>query len=240
MAGVILLETAVPFDAAEWIGVGNLYKGVPVEVSDACCDARKIPADLQATFPSTTLPVTEFLVLQLPDILEGHQKISTQTDEWFSSELPNCDSISTLWSSSIPALSFLRLPTKMDERRHLGFEPPQKIYKTLWEAGKSLFYFPLHVNGNHWIMFHVDFKRNVLGYGDSFGKKSAGSEFMPHLTRWLGSPFHCAFKNLGDMLPHPSQGDFIHCGIYAANTLEPAKGRKGATGPPEPWKKPAS
>jgi hypothetical protein len=108
MAGVILLETAVPFDAAEWIGVGNLYKGVPVEVSDACCDARKIPADLQATFPSTTLPVTEFLVLQLPDILEGHQKISTQTDEWFSSELPNCDSISTLWSSSIPALSFLR------------------------------------------------------------------------------------------------------------------------------------
>jgi hypothetical protein len=79
MAGVILLETAVPFDAAKWIGVRKLYKDIPIEVSDACCDARKIPADLQVTFPSTTIPVTEFLALQLPDILDSRQKISTQT-----------------------------------------------------------------------------------------------------------------------------------------------------------------
>jgi hypothetical protein len=44
MAGVILLETAVPFDAAEWIGVRKLYKDVTIEVSDACCDTRKINA----------------------------------------------------------------------------------------------------------------------------------------------------------------------------------------------------
>ncbi|KAJ7865107.1 hypothetical protein B0H14DRAFT_2574008 [Mycena olivaceomarginata] len=108
MADAILVETAVPFDAAEWVGarkLNKLNKDVPIEVSDACCDSRKIPADLQATFPSTTIPVTEFLALQLPDILDGHQ---TQTYEWFSSKPPNCDSIPTLWSSSIPVLSFIR------------------------------------------------------------------------------------------------------------------------------------
>ncbi|KAJ7790518.1 hypothetical protein B0H14DRAFT_2625957 [Mycena olivaceomarginata] len=55
---------------------------------------------------------------------------------------------------------------------------------------------------------------------DSFGKKSAGSQFTPHLAKWLKSSFHATFMNLGDMLPHPHQGDFVHCGIYAANTLE--------------------
>ncbi|KAJ7302393.1 hypothetical protein DFH08DRAFT_977964 [Mycena albidolilacea] len=57
MADVILLESSVPFNAAEWIGVGKLYKDVPIEVSDACCDARTIPADLQATFTSRATPI---------------------------------------------------------------------------------------------------------------------------------------------------------------------------------------
>jgi hypothetical protein len=107
MAEAILLDSDVLFDAAEWIGVGKLYKDVPIEVSDACCDARKIPADLQATLPSTAMPVTEFLALLLPGILDGRQKISTKTIHWFSFEPPNCDSSHTLWSHSIPALSFL-------------------------------------------------------------------------------------------------------------------------------------
>ncbi|KAF8145749.1 hypothetical protein K438DRAFT_1781663 [Mycena galopus ATCC 62051] len=67
-----------------------------------------MPAALLATFPSRATPVTEFLALQLPDILDGYQKISTQTHHWFSLEPPNCDPIPTLWSNSIPALSFLR------------------------------------------------------------------------------------------------------------------------------------
>ncbi|KAJ7801270.1 hypothetical protein B0H14DRAFT_3489783 [Mycena olivaceomarginata] len=75
MAEAILLDSDVLFDAAEWIGVGKIYKDVPIEVSDACCDARKIPADLQATLPSTAMPVTEFLALLLPGILDGLYRI---------------------------------------------------------------------------------------------------------------------------------------------------------------------
>ncbi|KAJ7929799.1 hypothetical protein B0H13DRAFT_2310180 [Mycena leptocephala] len=52
MADVILLESSVPFDAAEWISVRKLYKDIPIEVSDA----RNIPVDLQATFSSRAIP----------------------------------------------------------------------------------------------------------------------------------------------------------------------------------------
>jgi hypothetical protein len=38
-------------------------------------------------------------------------------------------------------------------------------YKSLVEAGKSILYFPLHVNGNHWIAFVIDFGRKFYGYG---------------------------------------------------------------------------
>jgi hypothetical protein len=107
MADVILLESSVPFDVAEWIGVGKLYKDIPIEVSDACCDARTIPADLQATFPSRATPTTEFLALRLPAILDNYQTISTQMDHWFSFEPPNYGPIPTLWSNAIPTLSFL-------------------------------------------------------------------------------------------------------------------------------------
>ncbi|KAJ7709313.1 hypothetical protein B0H14DRAFT_3525155 [Mycena olivaceomarginata] len=107
MADVILLESSVLFDVAEWIGVGKLYKDIPIEVSDACCDARTIPADLQVTFPSRATPTTEFLALWLPVILDDYQTTSTQMDHWFSFEPPNYDPIPTLWSNSIPTLSFL-------------------------------------------------------------------------------------------------------------------------------------
>jgi hypothetical protein len=40
-----------------------------------------------------------------------------------------------------------------------------KNYKDLVEIGKETLYFPLHVDGNHWIAFFIDFKRKAFGYG---------------------------------------------------------------------------
>ncbi|KAJ7804636.1 hypothetical protein B0H14DRAFT_3774068 [Mycena olivaceomarginata] len=214
MAGVILLEPAVPFDAAEWMGVGKLYKDVPIEVSDACCDARQIPADLQATFRDKW----HSSVRWAQDKITGHGLEIFARVSW-NTVHPGAPDGQLDWTRLVDDewLSDGIIDTMMADIQSRALK-----VSTLASAGKSLFYFPLHVNGNHWIMFHVDFKHNVLGHGDSFGKKSAGSEFTPHLIRWLEASFHCTFKNLGDMLPHPSQGDFIHCGIYAANTLEHA------------------
>lgn len=58
--------------------------------------------------------------------------------------------------------------------------------------------------------------------GDSFGRKSVDKEFRPHLLKWLNQEFPGGFTQLGDTLPHHSQLDFVHCGIYTANTLEHA------------------
>ncbi|KAJ7102617.1 hypothetical protein B0H15DRAFT_796037 [Mycena belliarum] len=94
-------------------------------------------------------------------------------------------------------------------------------YRQSVEAGKSQFYFPLHINGNHWIAFGIDFVQKTFRYGDSFGRKSA-SKFIPYLEKWLERASFGTFQNLGDNMPHPRQTDYVHCGIYAVNTIEHA------------------
>ncbi|KAF8126404.1 hypothetical protein K438DRAFT_2146173 [Mycena galopus ATCC 62051] len=343
--GVSPLEanSSVPFDAAEWIGVGKLYKEVPIEVSDACCNGCKIPADLQATFPSRAIPASWTAIKKSPprritgsvssrqtatqslpsgqtpsprlpflcelendypqkwmngaiSVLDPLQKsihlplfavafyceihrLREAQDKWHTSvqwaqnkftgrdleifarvswntvhpdapdgQLDWTRLVDDEWVSDgiidtmmadiqsratrIRALASVTVAPLSLQRAIISISTeacPSKYtlcllteYKSSVVAGKSLLYFPLHVNGNHWIMFHIDFIRNVFGYGDSFGKKSAGSQFTPHLVKWLKSSFHGTFMNLGDMLPHPQQGDFVHCGIYAAHTLEHA------------------
>ncbi|KAJ7922561.1 hypothetical protein B0H13DRAFT_1865742 [Mycena leptocephala] len=71
MASVINLETDVRFDPSKWIRVGKIYKDVPVEVSDAFTDTRKLPPELQATLPGPTLSVTEFLELKFLGVLDS-------------------------------------------------------------------------------------------------------------------------------------------------------------------------
>ncbi|KAJ7906103.1 hypothetical protein B0H13DRAFT_2333788 [Mycena leptocephala] len=68
-----------------------------------------MPSSLKATLPSPTLPVTEFLALELPAV-DKKSKPPTQTKRWFSTDSPNCDHITTLGSSkkSLPPLYLLR------------------------------------------------------------------------------------------------------------------------------------
>ncbi|KAJ6504802.1 hypothetical protein C8R47DRAFT_1210058 [Mycena vitilis] len=354
MADVIEVHTDVLFDPSKWIGAHKIYKDVPIEVSNACIAARKIPPIVTAKFPHPTLPVSEFLEVKLPAIYSSPSKYRTK--DWFSTDPPNCDA-ATLWSiTSIPPLYFARdlelaFPQKwlngalsiqdphnkpfclplsaisfylkihdlhaaqekwiesvewardeipdcnpdiflsvgwnavhpgapdgqLDWTRLAGDEwlsgqiidamaadiqsrvaaipdldacvtvaplsfqraivavstqkSPSKYttrllqgYKDSVHAGKSRLYFPLHVNGNHWIAFFIDFVRRVFGHGDSrsHAVKFAAGDFNSHLRKWLESSFPGTFTNLGDIMPHAHQLDFIHCGIYFANTTEHA------------------
>ncbi|KAJ6504464.1 hypothetical protein DFH09DRAFT_1335265 [Mycena vulgaris] len=107
MPDVIVIDTDVPFDPAQWICAGKVYKDVPTEVFNAYDDARIIPLALAATLPNNAVPVTEFLAVKLPGILRNTKKLPSQTEHWFSPDLPNCDP-ATLWSlNSIPPLFFL-------------------------------------------------------------------------------------------------------------------------------------
>ncbi|KAJ7693258.1 hypothetical protein B0H14DRAFT_3531215 [Mycena olivaceomarginata] len=109
MADVLELETDGVFDPSQWIAVGRIYKDVPIEVSDACSAAFRMPVSLKATFPSPDLPVTEFLALNLSGFVADLKKMPGQTDGWFSFDVPNCDLTAGLWAAnSIPPHSFLR------------------------------------------------------------------------------------------------------------------------------------
>ncbi|KAJ7157482.1 hypothetical protein C8R46DRAFT_1040467 [Mycena filopes] len=92
-------------------------------------------------------------------------------------------------------------------------------YKRALEGGKSKIYFPLHVNGNHWIAFMIDFVKRVFGFGDSMGRKGAADKFIPHLQKWLRL-FGGTFNNLGDVLPHAKQRDYVHCGVYTTDCIQ--------------------
>ncbi|KAJ7782504.1 hypothetical protein DFH07DRAFT_764654 [Mycena maculata] len=99
MAEVIMLDTNKRFDASKSIGVGKIYKNVPLEVADACTDAQQISTSLVATLPIPGLSVKDFIALKLPGI----------TNAWFSTDPPNCNPTTTLWlRDCLPEEFFVR------------------------------------------------------------------------------------------------------------------------------------
>ncbi|KAH7904197.1 hypothetical protein BJ138DRAFT_1107029, partial [Hygrophoropsis aurantiaca] len=81
-------------------------------------------------------------------------------------------------------------------------------------------YFPLHVNGNHWIAIGIDFQEKAVSYGDSLiGHSCPPNEFIQMLISWLEPTFGGPFTTLGDALKHGEQKDSFSCGIVTANTI---------------------
>ncbi|KAK7014694.1 hypothetical protein R3P38DRAFT_2475765, partial [Favolaschia claudopus] len=78
------------------------------------------------------------------------------------------------------------------------------------------------INNNHWIAFAIDLDERAVGYGDSYGRPRAATQFIPHVMKWLDHNFGARFRNTGDTLRHPEELDYIHCGIYTADTIEHA------------------
>ncbi|KAJ7767981.1 hypothetical protein DFH07DRAFT_769491 [Mycena maculata] len=54
---------------AEVITTSKICKNIPLEVADACTDAKQIPTSLAATLPSLGLSVKDFIALKLPGLL---------------------------------------------------------------------------------------------------------------------------------------------------------------------------
>jgi hypothetical protein len=145
-------------------------------------------------------------------------------------------------STLIAFLSFQTEITKFATQKHKDRVNKRFLarYADAIRGGKSVMYFPLHVNRNHWIEFKIDFGKKTFGYGmhlihliarhnihhsgDSMSRSSEPKRFpfMSHLEKWLSAEFPGKFTNLGDCLVHSIQKDSIHCGIYTLNTLKHA------------------
>ncbi|KAF4590802.1 hypothetical protein EYR40_009399 [Pleurotus pulmonarius] len=100
-----------------------------------------------------------------------------------------------------------------------------EIKSEIQSKGVTRMYFPVHVNGNHWIAAFVDFERRTYGYGDSLTGIYMQSplKFMRSLGSWLKDTFGGRrFEAQGDSLMRGSQTDSFSCGIIAINAIEHA------------------
>ncbi|KAF4569611.1 hypothetical protein EYR36_009408 [Pleurotus pulmonarius] len=100
-----------------------------------------------------------------------------------------------------------------------------EIKSEIQSKGVTRMYFPVHVNGNHWIAAFVDFERRTYGYGDSLTGIYTQSplKFMRSLGSWLKDTFGGQrFEAQGDSLTRGSQTDSFSCGIIAVNAIEHA------------------
>ncbi|KAL0949786.1 hypothetical protein HGRIS_009824 [Hohenbuehelia grisea] len=109
-------------------------------------------------------------------------------------------------------------PSESAHRRLGRYEDEIKAKEPRW------LYFPVHVNGNHWICVYVDFEKRTYGYGDSLSGffSIPPLRFFNSLNTWLKKTFSGRFKNQGESMPCGSQSDSFSCGIVAANAIEHA------------------
>ncbi|KAF8797488.1 hypothetical protein BYT27DRAFT_7237241 [Phlegmacium glaucopus] len=82
------------------------------------------------------------------------------------------------------------------------------------QGGLEKLYFPLNVNGNHWIAGLVDFKKRIVVFGGG-----APAKFLKKLQIWFKFAFGKSFKNYGNYLPHAVQDDSYSCSIITSNTI---------------------
>ncbi|KAJ8085471.1 hypothetical protein PM082_004287 [Marasmius tenuissimus] len=81
-------------------------------------------------------------------------------------------------------------------------------------------YFPLNVNGNHWVAGCVDFENNSIVYGDSLAQDfSPPTGFLLALRKWFKHTFGRDVTVNGDSLDHGLQDDTYSCGVCAVNTI---------------------
>ena len=85
------LASVLHFIKADWIGIGKQYptKNPPHEVHWAKQELLRIPVTEEAHFPLPNVSITQFLCITLSP--QSAEKIVTQPQTWFSSDLPRTD-----------------------------------------------------------------------------------------------------------------------------------------------------
>ena len=99
------IDTLPPFNPADWIGTGKQFTpALPQQVFAEKQRQLTIPEANLTHFPSSTLPIAQFIELRLP--LQSTEIITTSTTLWFSKE-PARDNIQVLLNRPVPSKEFL-------------------------------------------------------------------------------------------------------------------------------------
>ncbi|KAF6765888.1 hypothetical protein DFP72DRAFT_996748 [Ephemerocybe angulata] len=113
----------------------------------------------------------------------------------------------------------LKLPSKRWNRTILT-----QYERRIKQDGIKELHFPLHVDGNHWIVGKVDFIKSTVSYGNSLKGSRIFNNSIPQtfdrlLCKWLKYAFNRSFKSIGTCLPCATQVDSYSCGILAVNSI---------------------
>ncbi|KAH9855569.1 hypothetical protein C2E23DRAFT_813848 [Lenzites betulinus] len=129
-------------------------------------------------------------------------------------------------SVAVLSLAFQRAVKIAVERKAYGDDMPRflKDCKQRINEGVQQIYFPLHVEGAHWIACVLDFKAGIIRYGDSMSATdhAYGEDLkrtVKHILEWAKRVFHRTFRDGQNTLAHGVQRDTHSCGICTVNTI---------------------
>ena len=83
---------------------------------------------------------------------------------------------------------------------------------------KRKLFFPLNVDGNHWILAVVFVQEGIIGYFDSFNSKKTMTRYNPFLLRYL----KIIFKDkdwITTLIESPKQSNSCDCGVFLCANL---------------------
>ncbi|KAF5391500.1 hypothetical protein D9757_002470 [Collybiopsis confluens] len=117
-------------------------------------------------------------------------------------------------------MAFSWMITAAAQQKNFGKKGLNRYKEKIHTENIRRLYFPLNVNGNHWIAGCIDFKDNCILYGDSLAESfSAPTGFLLELRKWFKHAFGRDVSIGGDKLQHARQDDTYSCGVCAVNTI---------------------
>ncbi|EEB88926.1 hypothetical protein MPER_13042 [Moniliophthora perniciosa FA553] len=105
-------DEETPFVPGDWIGAGKAYNPLelPLYVVNACLAALELPREATERLPSTSLPVMDFIKLNLPII--SHSLNTYSPEAWFTekaSAISPETCVELIWKRPIPSPETLEL-----------------------------------------------------------------------------------------------------------------------------------
>ncbi|ETW83147.1 hypothetical protein HETIRDRAFT_163560 [Heterobasidion irregulare TC 32-1] len=97
------------------------------------------------------------------------------------------------------------------------FQYEKEIRENPW---RRYLFLPIFVNGNHWVLVHVDFQRHCIEYGDSIMNPQSLKKAIQILQSWLQYAFKTLFHDARNFLAHGIQEDTHSCGICTINCIK--------------------
>ena len=111
-----------------------------------------------------------------------------------------------------------------DENKSKAFDTKfirytNKHTKNVSIQDKQKLFFPLNIDGNHWILAVVFVQQGIIGYFDSFNNEETMRRYNPFLLRYLKIIFKDKDDWITTLIESPKQTNSCDCGVFLCANL---------------------